>query len=96
MAGNEYFTAKMEPYNYNKHVQLEQCNDEMRFLKERRLFLIFTLLAVTAPLLSLIETLQPNTEEFHSWFQRSGSAMVVLVLLAETNAYQMFDVFKYP
>ncbi len=78
----------------NKEMQMEPCIVEVRFLKERRLFYIFTLLTITAPFLSLIETLRPNSEEFHTWFQRSGSAMVVLALLAETHAYQMFDAFK--
>ena len=73
---------------------LKVCADEKRFIRERRLFIVFSILSITAPILSLVDELRPSTEEFHTWFQRSGSTMVVLALLAEVRAYQMFDVFK--
>ncbi|MDI4654241.1 MULTISPECIES: hypothetical protein [Pseudoalteromonas] len=71
-----------------------KCLYEQRFLKERRLFIIFAVISTIAPFLSLFEFLRPASETFATWFQRSGSIMVVVALLSEMHAYQMFDVFK--
>ncbi len=73
---------------------IEDCPYEQRILKERKLFFVFSLLALAVPIFSLIGIGKPENEELSIWFQRSGSIMVVLALLAEMRAYQMFDVFK--
>ena len=71
-----------------------KCSYEQRFLKERRLFIIFAVISIIAPLLSLFDFLRPVSETFATWFQRSGSIMVVLAFISEMRSYQMFDVFK--
>ena len=72
----------------------EECQYKKRIIKERRLFFLFAGLSIAAPLLSLIPDIRPADQTLGAWLQRSGSAMVVLALLAEMRAYQMFDVFK--
>jgi len=72
----------------------KQCRYEKRIIKERNIFLIFALLSFVAPAIAFFVEFRPEQETLNSWFQRSGSAMVILALLAEMRAYQMFDVFK--
>lgn len=64
------------------------------FLKARKLFLIMLGLSILMPALALMDFLRPSTESIESWFQRSGSIMVLFAVVAEMQAYQMFDVFK--
>ncbi len=70
------------------------CMYEPKILKERKLFLLFISLSIVPPLFSLFEFLMPATENFSTWFQRSGSIMVVFALLAEMRAYNMTMVLK--
>ena len=57
-----------------------------RLKKETGLFRLFSGLAVLSPLIALIVPWMPEEETLCSWFQRSGSIMVVFALLAETTA----------
>lgn len=43
------------------------------------------------PILALLIPWQPAGETLSSWFQRSGSAMVVFALLAEAKAIDIYN-----
>ena len=73
---------------------MASCKYTERIQKEKRFFILFALLSVILPAVVLILPIRPQEESLDTWFQRSGSLMVVLALLAEMRAYQMFDVFK--
>lgn len=73
---------------------MAEADYEARILRARKLFIAFAALSLVVPVLSFVPALMHTSETLDTWFQRSGSAMVVLALLAEMRAYQMFDVFK--
>ena len=62
--------------------------------KESLWFYIFTILAIMMPLLSLIIPIKPSSEELSSWFQRSGAAMVVCSLIAESKAISIYNILN--
>ena len=70
------------------------CPFRHKALRERKYFIFFSALAIATPILACIDVFRPSTEGFSTWFQRSGSAMVVFALLAEMRAYQMLEVFR--
>jgi len=72
----------------------KKCPYEQRFLKERRFFILFVVISIVTPVLSVFDAFRPASETFATWFQRSGSIMVVFALISEMRAYQMFDIFK--
>ncbi len=73
---------------------MNPCPYRPKLKRERKLFILFAILAIMTPTLACVEFIRPPKENFAIWFQRSGSAMVVLALLAEMRAYQMLEVFK--
>ncbi|KJZ09589.1 hypothetical protein TW85_21855 [Marinomonas sp. S3726] len=67
---------------------------EKRFKRERLRFSIFALLAIIAPVVALVIPIRPEEVSLDNWFARSGAAMVVLALLAESNAFKIFNLFN--
>jgi hypothetical protein len=58
--------------------------------KQIKYFSLFSCLAISAPLLALVPYFVPADQVANLWFQRSGSAMVVFGLLAESRAVNIF------
>lgn len=83
-------------------VVMKQLDNEMNaknkyidlIKKESLWFSIFTAIAVMMPILSLIIPIKPSSEELSSWFQRSGAAMVVCSLLAESKAISIYNLLN--
>ena len=73
---------------------MEVCSYEHRFKRERKICVIFLCVSLFVPVFSYLVPIRPLGEGVETWFQRSGSVMVVFALLGEMHAYQMFDVFK--
>ena len=67
---------------------------EKIFNRERALFVFFSFLSILAPIAALIVPWRPEDIELGNWFSRSGAAMVVFALLAETKAINIFYIFR--
>lgn len=67
---------------------------EKEFSRERVRFFIFAIAAICAPIAALVIPLRPEGITLDNWFSRSGAAMVVLALLAEANAFKIFNIFN--
>ena len=66
-----------------------------RIRKESIWFYAFTILAVLMSILSLVTPwFRPSSECISSWFQRSGAAMVVCSLLAESKAISIYNILN--
>ena len=61
------------------------------FVKNRLVFLIFAFVAVLVPLFALFIPMKPESVSSGEWFARSGAAMVILALLAETQAIAVYN-----
>ncbi|RTE67731.1 hypothetical protein EH243_01925 [Amphritea opalescens] len=62
--------------------------------KEIKYYAIFSVLAFISPLVALFIPYMPENESIFTWFQRSGSAMVVFGLLAEAKAINCFFILN--
>ncbi len=59
--------------------------------KHRIIFIVFTVFACLAPLLAISIPYFPHTENAATWFQRSGSAVVALSIIAESSAISIYN-----
>ncbi|MDC9724326.1 MAG: hypothetical protein PSN44_00185 [Gammaproteobacteria bacterium] len=62
--------------------------------KESTYFYIFTALAVLVPFAAVFIPWMPEHETIATWFQRSGSAIVVFALLAESRAINVYNILN--
>jgi len=67
---------------------------ELLIKKESKYYLVFSVFAILIPVLSLVVSWMPEGETAASWFQRSGSAMVIFSLLAETRAINLYNILN--
>ena len=72
----------------NKNIYNSLIQHEVKY------FILFSILAILTPVLSIIIPWVPENETAHTWFQRSGSAMVVFGLLAESRAVNCFFILN--
>jgi hypothetical protein len=73
---------------------MSHYREETKLLHARRFFIALSCLAVAAPLLALVVPCRPNQETLGAWFQRSGSLMVALSLIAELGAVRIFNILN--
>ena len=73
---------------------MSQYREEGRLLLARWLFILSLGAAVAAPLFALVIPFRPSNEMACTWFQRSGSLMVMLSLLAELSAVRIFNLLN--
>lgn len=62
--------------------------------KESKYFYTFTALAICTPIVLFFLPWIPEGETAGSWFQISGSAMVVFALLAEARAVNVYNILN--
>jgi len=62
--------------------------------KHRLLFLLFSILALLTPIIAITVPLLPAEESLSKWFQRSGSFVVILALIAESNAIAIYNILN--
>ena len=67
---------------------------EIALKKEFKYYCVFSVLAFLTPLAALFIPWIPKDETLFTWFQRSGSAMVVFGLLAEARAVNCFFILN--
>lgn len=67
---------------------------EIRFKRELLWFCFFSLCAIAIPLVSLLVPFRPDGIALDNWFSRSGAAMIVFALIAESNAFKIFTIFN--
>jgi hypothetical protein len=67
---------------------------EIALKKEFKYYAIFSALALITPLIALFIPYMPENETLFTWFQRSGSAIVVFGLLAEARAVNCFFILN--
>ncbi|RYV01532.1 hypothetical protein SOPP22_14205 [Shewanella sp. OPT22] len=62
--------------------------------KHSKLFYVFTVLSILMPILAITIPWIPQDETLATWFQRSGSAMIVFALLAEAKAIEVHNILN--
>lgn len=67
---------------------------EVALKKEFKYYAIFSALALITPLIAFFVPYMPENETLFTWFQRSGSAVVVFGLLAEARAVNCFFILN--
>ena len=57
-------------------------------------FYFFTVIALVTPIVAYFCPLRPPSESLTVWFQRSGAAMVVFALVAESKAISIYNILN--
>ena len=62
--------------------------------QQKRIFLTFTILALLTPIIVITIPWLPEKENLAHWFQRSGSLVVILTLIAESSAIAIYNILN--
>ncbi len=62
--------------------------------RHRLIFLLFTILAFLTPIIVVIVPWLPSEVDLPQWFQRSGSLVIVLAIVAESSAIAIYNILN--
>jgi hypothetical protein len=75
---------------------MSQDNLEVSIIRSKRFYWLFISMALAAPLLVLFSPFAPKLLVVENAFQRSGALVIVLALIAEYFAIDIFNQLKPP